>query len=387
MTAFSVVEDDVFVGPCAMTTNDDTMARHAPGRAAARRDAAPRLPHRRRRRARRPASRSARRRSSPPAPSSRNDVPPRAVVMGVPARSCARCPTRTCSSGGPELRRARRRPSAARRGPARRAARTCWRRRAGPGAVALAATSVVGAARSRASGAAGRRRAGGRRAASCPRPPRRWRETHRGRGDGLPRRHPDARTRVLNLLGSFTVTFAVGARCRRTSSAAAGASARSATSRCGGQPHPPLRARASLLAFARRAAPSIVDARRAARAAGWRCRSASASALTLDESALLLKLDDVYWTEEGIVSVQITFATLAMLVGARARPADAAPRRATAVRSDRRRAGVAGSGGRSADRRGARAPRRRRRAVGPQRLLAARARRRPATTGTPVGPR
>lgn len=36
-------------------------------------------------------------------------------------------------------------------------------------------------------------------------------------------------------------------------------------------------------------------------------------ALTLDESALLLTLDDVYWTEEGIVSVQITLATLAML--------------------------------------------------------------------------
>jgi acetyltransferase-like isoleucine patch superfamily enzyme len=28
LTAFTVVEDDVFVGPCAMTTNDDTMARH-----------------------------------------------------------------------------------------------------------------------------------------------------------------------------------------------------------------------------------------------------------------------------------------------------------------------------------------------------------------------
>jgi hypothetical protein len=36
-------------------------------------------------------------------------------------------------------------------------------------------------------------------------------------------------------------------------------------------------------------------------------------ALTLDESALLLTLDDVYWTEEGVVSVQITLATLAML--------------------------------------------------------------------------
>jgi hypothetical protein len=35
--------------------------------------------------------------------------------------------------------------------------------------------------------------------------------------------------------------------------------------------------------------------------------------LTLDESALLLELDDVYWTREGIVSVQITLAVTAML--------------------------------------------------------------------------
>ena len=39
----------------------------------------------------------------------------------------------------------------------------------------------------------------------------------------------------------------------------------------------------------------------------------SGVALTLDESALLLRLDDVYWTEEGIVSVHITFTTLAIL--------------------------------------------------------------------------
>jgi acetyltransferase-like isoleucine patch superfamily enzyme len=30
LTTYSVVEDDVFVGPCAMTTNDDTMSRHGP---------------------------------------------------------------------------------------------------------------------------------------------------------------------------------------------------------------------------------------------------------------------------------------------------------------------------------------------------------------------
>jgi len=31
VTAYSVIEDDVFFGPCAMTTNDDTMARHPKG--------------------------------------------------------------------------------------------------------------------------------------------------------------------------------------------------------------------------------------------------------------------------------------------------------------------------------------------------------------------
>jgi hypothetical protein len=35
--------------------------------------------------------------------------------------------------------------------------------------------------------------------------------------------------------------------------------------------------------------------------------------LTLDESALLLELDDVYWTREGLVSVQITLAVTALL--------------------------------------------------------------------------
>jgi hypothetical protein len=35
--------------------------------------------------------------------------------------------------------------------------------------------------------------------------------------------------------------------------------------------------------------------------------------LTLDESALLLELEDVYWTREGLLSVQITLAVMAML--------------------------------------------------------------------------
>ncbi len=36
-------------------------------------------------------------------------------------------------------------------------------------------------------------------------------------------------------------------------------------------------------------------------------------ALTLDESALLIELEDVYWTEKGVVSVQITMAVIALL--------------------------------------------------------------------------
>jgi len=36
-------------------------------------------------------------------------------------------------------------------------------------------------------------------------------------------------------------------------------------------------------------------------------------ALTLDESALLLELEDVYWTERGVLSVQITLSAIALL--------------------------------------------------------------------------
>lgn len=39
------------------------------------------------------------------------------------------------------------------------------------------------------------------------------------------------------------------------------------------------------------------------------------TALTLDEAALLVALDDVYWSEEGILSVQVTLGTLALLGG------------------------------------------------------------------------
>ena len=35
--------------------------------------------------------------------------------------------------------------------------------------------------------------------------------------------------------------------------------------------------------------------------------------LTLDESALLLELDDVYWSKEGVLSVQITLAAMSLI--------------------------------------------------------------------------
>jgi hypothetical protein len=37
------------------------------------------------------------------------------------------------------------------------------------------------------------------------------------------------------------------------------------------------------------------------------------AAMTLDESALLLELDDVYWTERGVVSVQVTLGATSIL--------------------------------------------------------------------------
>jgi acetyltransferase-like isoleucine patch superfamily enzyme len=69
LTAFSEVEDDVFVGPGVCLTNDDTMARHGPEY---------RLRGARLRRACRVGGAGA---------VVTRDVPARTVVMGVPARA------------------------------------------------------------------------------------------------------------------------------------------------------------------------------------------------------------------------------------------------------------------------------------------------------------
>jgi UDP-2-acetamido-3-amino-2,3-dideoxy-glucuronate N-acetyltransferase len=85
VTAFSVIEDDVFVGPCAMTTNDDTMNRH---------DAAYALRGATLRRACRigggavltPGVEVGEEAFVAAGALVTRDVPPRAVVMGVPGR-------------------------------------------------------------------------------------------------------------------------------------------------------------------------------------------------------------------------------------------------------------------------------------------------------------
>jgi acetyltransferase-like isoleucine patch superfamily enzyme len=91
LTAFSLVEDDVFVGPCAMSTNDDTMARQA---------STAELRGATLRRACRigggavltPGVEVGEEAFVAAGAVVTNDVAPRAVVMGVPARMVRRVP-------------------------------------------------------------------------------------------------------------------------------------------------------------------------------------------------------------------------------------------------------------------------------------------------------
>ena len=87
ITAYSELEDHVFIAPCVTTTNDNFMgrteARHEPDQG---RDHPPRRPRGRRRGDPARASRSAPRPSSPPGALVTRDVPAGKLVAGLPAQ-------------------------------------------------------------------------------------------------------------------------------------------------------------------------------------------------------------------------------------------------------------------------------------------------------------
>ena len=163
-------------------------------------------------------------------------------------------------------------------------------------------------ARSGASGGGARRRCRARRPTCCSRPRRRWPRRLRWRARATPR-SPRARTRLFNLLSSFVGTFIA---------------ARGITYLLRNQPHVgPFRNVRVGRRHIHHFVPGIVIAF-AAGAAAILTRDEDLEpklavpfgvgmGLTLDESALLLELEDVYWTREGLLSVQITLAVTALL--------------------------------------------------------------------------
>ena len=169
-----------------------------------------------------------------------------------------------------------------------------------------------------AGGRCDRRRAGGHASggacargilrSSRPRPcAKRWTSSRPATGPVLPRENA-----LFNLLAAFSVTFGL-ARLSTWS----------------------IRRRGTLGPVSQRQGRATATSTTSSRASSWRSSPAASSvalaeraldawlalpfgagvALTLDESALLLELDDVYWSERGIVSVQITLTAMLMLSG------------------------------------------------------------------------
>ena len=330
LTAYSSVEDDVFVGPGVVTTNDDTMARHAARLRAARRA-----------RCGAPAASAAARCSCPGVEVGEEafvaagavvtrDVPPRAVVMGVPAR--------VVREVGDEDLLERWRERAGERAPGASGAcapdrTTIGARRAGAGgAVGAFAAAEVGPR----AGGAGRRRCRPRPTTCVGAAGHGDARDDGGRARGLPRQRPSASAALLNLLASFVAACVLFVRST------------TGVIRCRGEFGPFRSVRAGgrhvhhfVPGIARDdrspAAPSLAVEGRDARPVAAPSRSGAGAALTLDESALLLELEDVYWSEEGIVSVQITLAVSALLASLGLALRIAAPRRARGARRASRR--------------------------------------------------
>jgi hypothetical protein len=123
------------------------------------------------------------------------------------------------------------------------------------------------------------------------------------------RQTPDRETALLNLLGAFTATFLV-ARLSAYTIRARGTLGPIRNLRIGHR-HIHHFVPGIVLAFLGGGAAIV------ARDPGldqWMAIPFGAGiALTLDESALLLEFEDVYWTEAGLVSVQITLGALGLL--------------------------------------------------------------------------
>ena len=208
------------------------------------------------------------------------DVPPGALVMGVPAREVREVPaTRTGAASG----RSRRG-----RGDAARSARVGDAARASPRSVAMEVRPGL-APRLRAAAARDR--------PSCSPPRRRWPRRPRWRAPATGRLHARerdvqpahlVRRRPSSLARS--VTYALRARpTRRARSATCASAGATSTTSCPGSCSRSARARRRSSRATRTSSPSSP------------CRSGSGMGLTLDESALLLELDDVYWTREGLL--------------------------------------------------------------------------------------
>ena len=119
---------------------------------------------------------------------------------------------------------------------------------------------------------------------------------------------PAGETALFNLLSAFVISSSIDAAHHLRRAARRAAAVQRAHRAA---PHPPLRARASCS----RSRPA---ARRCSRATP-KVRETLAIplgigiGLTFDESALLLELEDVYWSREGLVGVQITLATASLM--------------------------------------------------------------------------
>ncbi len=123
------------------------------------------------------------------------------------------------------------------------------------------------------------------------------------------RASPDRESALLHMLGAFSVTFA-GARAV-TALIRSGRTGGVLGNMVVGDRHVHHFVPGLVLAFVAGGTAIAVDRAGVDR---WMALPFGAgAALVLDEAALLLELEDVYWSERGVFSLQLSFATIAGL--------------------------------------------------------------------------